>query len=152
MTYRRFFPMIAGLWLASCGQSSEPVSPTVNAIDQGSPQDRKVLQQTELPKARDDTALVAAPSKHIPKRKLPVVDEPSPPVQSQCWQDYCPCDPVETVTDKWICRNLRGGVDVSDDVMSMGAMQRDSARSLRQWNRENPDMAPISIPAPPDTE
>jgi hypothetical protein len=69
-----------------------------------------------------------------------------------CWQDYCPCDPVETTTDKWICRNLRGGIDVPADIMALGAMQRDSERSIRAWNRNNPEIDPISIPVLPDTE
>jgi hypothetical protein len=83
-----------------------------------------------------------------PTRKSEIVKERP----DLCWQDYCPCDPIETTTDKWICRNLRGGVAVPDDVMSLGAMQRDSERSIRQYNQNNPDQDPIVIPTLPGME
>lgn len=53
-----------------------------------------------------------------------------------CWQDYCPCDDPITSTDYTICRNLRGGVEVSDDQMSIGAEARDLKRAGDASNRE----------------
>lgn len=60
--------------------------------------------------------------------------------RERCWQDYCPCDtsdPDYGGADVTICRNLRGGVEVDDQIMSSGAAMRDSRRSLREFDAKN---------------
>jgi hypothetical protein len=144
MRYRRWrivAAFVVSLWLGACESQTAPAPPQDVARDEGAPSAKSVLpasQRIEAPKASAPDIVEVEPQ----------LAEPLP----LCWQDYCPCDPVETTTDKWICRNLRAGVMVPDDVMALGAMQRDSERSIRAWNRDNPDYDPISIPALPDTE
>lgn len=58
-----------------------------------------------------------------------------------CWQDYCPCQ-EDGPTDKLICRNLKGGIPVDDNLMSVGAAQRDMRQGMDDYNRKHPD-API---------
>ncbi len=58
-----------------------------------------------------------------------------------CWMDYCPCDtkdPDYGWADVSICRNVRGGVPVSDKIMSMGAQARDVRRQSREDREANP--------------
>lgn len=53
-----------------------------------------------------------------------------------CWQDYCPCDGPETALDRTICRNARGGIEMSDDQWAIGAQARDSKREGDRLNAE----------------
>ncbi|NCP11686.1 MAG: hypothetical protein GW859_06995 [Sphingomonadales bacterium] len=58
----------------------------------------------------------------------------------RCWQDYCPCDSTDPdygYMDVPICRNLRGGVAVSDEQFSLGAASRDARKALREFERDN---------------
>ena len=57
---------------------------------------------------------------------------------SECWADYCPCDqsdPDYGFADVSICRNLKMGVAVDDDIMAGAAMSRDARRAIRE-NKE----------------
>lgn len=69
----------------------------------------------------------------------PVLSEASPAQsgeQSLCWQDYCPCEPGQDGqgAEASLCRNLKGGVHVDDDIMAAAAMMRDARRELREFN------------------
>lgn len=58
----------------------------------------------------------------------------------RCWQDYCPCDtsnPDYGGMDVPICRNLRGGISVDDQMMSVAAASRDARRQLREFERDH---------------
>ena len=53
-----------------------------------------------------------------------------------CWQDYCPCDDTVTALDGMLCRNARGGIEMSDDQWAIGAQARDSKREGDRLNAE----------------
>jgi hypothetical protein len=55
----------------------------------------------------------------------------------ECWQDYCPCEESGEV-DVMLCRNIRGGVEVTPEMMASGAAMRDARKSLEKFKRENP--------------
>ncbi len=38
-----------------------------------------------------------------------------------------------------LCRRLRAGLPVDDEMMSAGAGLRDAREQLEQWERENPE-------------
>lgn len=59
-------------------------------------------------------------------------------VVSMCWQDYCPCDPPQGGADKGLCRQLKAGMKVDDEIMAAAAMSRDAREQLDQWERDNP--------------
>lgn len=71
------------------------------------------------------------------------VDEPEPvdEPQSLCWQDYCPCEPGQDGqgAEASLCRNLKGGVPVDDNIMAAAAMARDARRQIREFQQQNPD-------------
>lgn len=66
-------------------------------------------------------------------------DSPAP--NEECWQDYCPCEvgPDYGGPDIAICRNIHGGIPVSDREFSLGAMMRDARKQLRESREENPE-------------
>jgi hypothetical protein len=66
------------------------------------------------------------------------VQEPAFEPPSLCWQDYCPCEPPQGGPDQMLCRRLRAGLPVDDELMSAGAGLRDAREQLEQWERENP--------------
>ena len=53
-----------------------------------------------------------------------------------CWHGYCPCERPVNALDRTICRNARGGVEMSDDQWSIGAMARDLKRDGDESNRQ----------------
>lgn len=57
-----------------------------------------------------------------------------------CWQDYCPCEPGQDGQgmEASLCRNLKDGVGVDDDVMAAASVARDARRKLRDFNQQNP--------------
>lgn len=60
---------------------------------------------------------------------------PNLAAKDQCWMDYCPCDtsdPDYGYADIPICRNLRAGLPVDDQLMAGGAASRDARRALRE--------------------
>lgn len=82
---------------------------------------------------------VAQPSR--PAAEIAEREAPAPDPADMCWMDYCPCDtsdPDYGGADPILCRNLRGGVRVTDDMMSIGAGGRDARKQLREYRRDNP--------------
>ena len=71
------------------------------------------------------------------------VDEPEPEEepQSLCGQDYCPCESGQDGqgAEASLCRNLKGGVPVDDNIMAAAAMARDARRQIREFQQQNPD-------------
>lgn len=61
------------------------------------------------------------------------------PTQSECWEDYCPCEGEQGGPDAYICRNLRAGIPVSDEQMSLGAGMRDARKQISDFKASNPD-------------
>ena len=57
-----------------------------------------------------------------------------------CWQDYCPCEPGQDGEgmEASLCRNLKAGIHVDDEVMAAAAMARDARRQIRDFNQQNP--------------
>lgn len=58
-----------------------------------------------------------------------------------CWMDYCPCQETNGIS-RILCRNLKGGIPVSNEMMAAGAAQRDAQRELDDWYRDNPEYRP----------
>lgn len=68
-----------------------------------------------------------------------IADEPA---QDMCWADYCPCDqsdPDYGYADIPICRNLRMGVSVDDQMFSVGAASRDARKAIREHKEQYGD-------------
>jgi hypothetical protein len=93
--------------------------------------------------ARAQRASVASKRKEADERPVDmdgVYADPEPlasaPVRKLCWQDYCPCDGPETALDTTICRNAKGGIEMSDEQWATGAQARDFKRSGDKANRE----------------
>ena len=94
---------------------------------------------TDAAEAAAAAASAAAKSAAITEHEIAEEDAGA----ARCWQGYCPCDETNSISTL-LCRNLRGGVEVSDELMAAGAAQRDAQASLQQWNRDNPDM-PVDV-------
>jgi hypothetical protein len=60
--------------------------------------------------------------------------------RSLCWQDYCPCEPGQDGQgmEATLCRNLKAGVPVDDDIMAVAAGMRDARQQIRDFERDNP--------------
>jgi hypothetical protein len=60
--------------------------------------------------------------------------------RSLCWQDYCPCQPGQDGQgmEATLCRNLKAGVPVDDDIMAVAAGMRDARQQIRDFERDNP--------------
>jgi hypothetical protein len=60
--------------------------------------------------------------------------------RSLCWQDYCPCEPGQDGQgmEATLCRNLKAGVPVDDDIMAVAAGMRDARQNIRDFERDNP--------------
>ena len=101
-----------------------------------------MIGEAELAKLRADSARLAGSEESKSQEDPDAVaeaDEPESeanPAASLCWQDYCPCESPETSLDITICRNARGGIEMSDDQWSIGAMARDSKREGDRLNAE----------------
>lgn len=101
------------------------------------------MEATCCLKPEDDEALQAVneatdaadASLEPPKLEKQSNAPPNSP-QNQCWQDYCPCENPETALDYTICRNVRGGIEMSDNQWSIGAMARDLKRSGDDSNQQ----------------
>ena len=133
--------------LASCQQepSAAPITET-QASQLNEADIAKIKQQ-----ARDELLKQQADAKAASKAvatKSPKADADEAMIaggersesHSLCWQDYCPCDSPETSLDRTICRNAKGGVEMSDDQWAIGAQARDSKREGDRLNREMDDI------------
>ncbi len=85
-----------------------------------------------------ETAIDALPAKPAAEPPAPVKPPPAAAAEPPdlCWQDYCPCDPPQGGPDKGLCRQLRAGLPVDDEVMSIGAMARDARQQLDEFEAE----------------
>jgi hypothetical protein len=77
------------------------------------------------------------PAKAAAPRAEPAaaVEKAAPP--DLCWQDYCPFEPPQGGPDKGICRQLRAGIAVDDQMMSAGAMMRDARAQMDDFKAEH---------------
>lgn len=58
-------------------------------------------------------------------------------MQDQCWADYCPCDtsdPDYGGADVPLCRSLKMGVAVSDEMVAAAAGLRDARKQIREFD------------------
>ena len=81
-------------------------------------------------------------SKPKVKAEVALAEQPVSDSDDRCWMDYCPCDksdPDYGGADVTICRNLKAGLTVSDDLMSGAAGMRDARRQLREHKAEYGD-------------
>ena len=79
-------------------------------------------------KARTDHKAAALPVEAKQVRPAPA---------DLCWQDYCPCDPPQGGPDQMICRNLKAGIPVEDEMMSIAAGMRDARRQIKEFEEEH---------------
>lgn len=102
---------------------------------QRQPMDAPPEVQPSLPQAEalERPAVPSAPIRAVEQEVMPT---PEPEAAVLCWQDYCPCDDPVTALDHTICRNARGGIEMTDDQWSIGAMARDLKYSGDESNRQ----------------
>lgn len=133
--------------LSACQNASPDKSQTDAALEQAKAEISKLemenatLKKASVPKVKPPKASKL----ESPKINQAGLDEYDPefsdndaakPSQKLCWQDYCPCDETVTALDRTICRNARGGVEMSDDQWAIGAQARDSKREGDRLSRE----------------
>ncbi len=75
-----------------------------------------------------------------PDRPAPV-DRPTEP-PDLCWQDYCPCESPQGGPDQMLCRQLRAGILVDDELLSIGAGMRDARQQLEDFEAEHGSFDP----------
>lgn len=92
----------------------------------------------ELAVPRDSALPIPKPR---PTKSAGSAPDPTPQPELMCWQDYCPCDqsdPDYGGADVPLCRMVKGGVAVSDQMFAGAAAARDARKQLREFKRENP--------------
>lgn len=119
--------------LASCG--AEPKVDEPIAKDVAAAATPPVALSSPVPDAAAPAVTDAAPE---PSHGPEAADD-AQEAASECWADYCPCDqsdPDYGFADVSICRNLKMGVAVDDDIMAGAAMSRDARRSIREHKEQ----------------
>ena len=119
--------------LASCG--AEPTADEPIAADVAAAATPPVALSSPVPDAAAPAVTDAASE---PSHVAEAADDAQEAV-SECWADYCPCDqsdPDYGYADVSICRNLKMGVTVDDDIMAGAAMSRDARRSIREHKEQ----------------
>lgn len=118
--------------LASCG--AEPETDEPNASDTAAATPTPVAISPPIPAAAERIAADTA----LEPSDAPSIDSAQEPTAS-CWADYCPCDesdPDYGFADVPICRNLKMGVAVDDDIMAGAAVSRDARRAIREHKEQ----------------
>lgn len=84
----------------------------------------------QLQQAKQDEATAA-----LDERDPELAEPPS-----LCWQDYCPCEPGQDGQgmEATLCRNLKAGIPVDDEIMALAAGMRDARQQIRDFERDNP--------------
>jgi hypothetical protein len=90
--------------------------------------------------AVDKAEAEASADKAMGLKDRPVIKAKVEEAADQCWQDYCPCDETGTI-DRTLCRDLRAGLSVPEDMFASGANLRDLRNSMRRYNAANPENA-----------
>jgi membrane-bound lytic murein transglycosylase B len=136
--------------LSACQQASRDTSQAETALEQAKADIAKLEMENEtLKKASASEAKAKKVSKPKPPKTHGGLDEYDPeiaydetakPTSKLCWQDYCPCDETVTALDRTICRNARGGIEMSDDQWAIGAQARDGKREGDRLSREMDDI------------
>lgn len=133
------------LTLSACGPSGQVRTDNDEALLKAKSEiERLEAENTALlSQAQANRAVPQAEKKKAPAPTLDMDEDyddveatTKAPNRQLCWQDYCPCDNPETPLDSTICRNARGGIEMSDDQWSIGAQARDMKRSGDRANRE----------------
>lgn len=139
---KALFPIIAiTLALAGCDSTDSPApapTPTMTAADTPTSSPTPVAQTARQP-LRAQSPQADDPDFEEPTTQSPNLADAAP----SCWADYCPCDrtnPDFGGIDVTICRNLKMGIEVSDEQFSFGAQSRDARQQLREFDREHPDI------------
>ncbi|MBW8294736.1 hypothetical protein [Sphingopyxis sp.] len=115
--------------LASCG--AEPKVDQPIATDVAAAVTPLIALSSPVPARAELVATEAAPEPSVGTEAAGDEQE----AISECWADYCPCDtsdPDYGLADVPICRNLRMGVAVEDEMFAAGAMSRDARRAIRE--------------------
>ena len=127
--------------LVGCSSPQEKDQPAAEAVVEAIPAAdlSKMKAQVTAAEARaakaeaKDKALKAALSEPDPEG---IADEAP---ADMCWADYCPCDtsdPDYGFADIPICRNLKMGVHVDDQMFSVGAASRDARKAIREHKEQ----------------
>lgn len=137
----RLFALATMLSLAGCQQPSEVQTDNGADLQKAQAQIERLEKENAELKAQQPKATPEAK-----KAKAELTDDmdqdydseaaASPSKRNLCWQDYCPCDKPETSLDLTICRNAKGGVEMSDEQWAIGAQARDSKREGDRLSRE----------------
>jgi hypothetical protein len=142
MKLRNTLALLAMLSLAACQQPDGAQSGNTDELQKAQ------AEIARLEKA--NASLIAEKAKAAQKIGAPMdydyegdeaaADAVAAPSRKLCWQDYCPCENPETPLDTTICRNAKGGIEMSDEQWAIGAQARDSKRSGDRLNREMDDI------------
>lgn len=126
-----YMACVAGFALSGCGVGP---SPDANSTTEQTEKEAQPVPSIPLKAAREETSEVTERSEKVVARS-----EARPP--SMCFVDYCPCEPDidNNGIEEGLCRSLRGGVAVEDQLMSGAAMMRDARRQMREFEARPSD-------------
>lgn len=154
---RRWMASLAFLSLAACQQPEEAKPAEPEALQKAQAEIQRLKMENadllaQKPKAKP-TAQNAYVSSEQPMDSYDAEDRNAADKieadyrRKLCWQDYCPCESSETALDTIICRNARGGIEMSDDQWAIGAQARDSKRAGDRLNQEMDDIISDTRPS-----
>jgi murein L,D-transpeptidase YcbB/YkuD len=145
----RWLALVMLMLLASCQQSGNAQQSEAAALQKAQAEIARLKQENadlmaekgkaENAKSATKTANANAgkPMDYYDDADMAAADKVEADSQRKlCWQDYCPCDSPETALDTTICRNARGGIDMSDEQWAIGAQARDSKREGDRLTKE----------------
>lgn len=131
---------VAVLALTGCGKSAADDAAEKERFQREVRAEARRLVDEAMPNPHEikpDDTPIAAP-KGVADNRAPAKVASQP----ECWEDYCPCDvsdPDYGGADITVCRNLKMGVTVSNDLIASAASMRDARRAMREWEQDNPD-------------
>lgn len=135
--------LLAALLLCSCGATKAPDPKPTNLLEASStPEEIDALAAANAADAylRGDVpegANQASASAPVEPAAAAPEPRPRPEPVAMCWQDYCPCEPPQGGPDQGICRQLRAGMHVEDQMMAAAAMMRDARKQMADFEAEH---------------
>lgn len=123
--------VLAAAALAACGDIQDRTRENSTAAPSADSNTELATAAADMADGAEVAALTAPQPRPAPAEPEPEAD----PVEL-CWQDYCPCDPPQGGMDQMLCRRLRAGLPVDDEMMSAGAGFRDARQQMEEFEGE----------------
>lgn len=143
----KLIALAALLSLTACQQQEQVQADSIGELQKAQAQIEQLQKENADLKAQKSK--VQTPAKKAKAKPTTDMDEDyegddtamSTPSQKLCWQDYCPCEPGQDGQglEASLCRNLKAGIPVDDQIMATAAMSRDARRQLREFKQQNKD-------------